>query len=60
MQEEYCGYCFRYCPFCQKEVFFFLLKGDGCRAYLCRNYESHRKEAVYATESQKQTVVNTA
>ena len=46
--QGYCGYCFRYCPVCLKEVFFFILEGENCRAYICRNYQTH-KEASRAT-----------
>jgi hypothetical protein len=42
--EEYTAYTFCYCPVCMKEVMFFLFTGSGINAYLCRYYQTHRKE----------------
>ena len=38
-----CGYRFRFCTVCQKETYHFRLEGEGCVAYVCRNYESHKE-----------------
>ena len=39
--KSFCGYCFRFCKFCNKETFHYLLEGEGCRAYLCLNAVNH-------------------
>ena len=54
MEQSYCGYVFRYCSVCRKECFHFLLKGDGCRVYVCRNYEHHRKATRSITDILKE------
>lgn len=39
----------RWCRICQRMTEHYPLRGDGCVAWLCQNYESHR-EAHNATD----------
>ena len=39
--EKFYGYCVRFCKCCNKETIHFLLTGDGCKAYVCRNFACH-------------------
>jgi hypothetical protein len=51
--EHHCRYCFKFCKICEKETFHFRLEGEGCVVWLCRNYETHKKE-TYARTSVEQ------
>ena len=45
-----CGYTFRFCKVCGKETHHFRLTGEGCVAWLCRNYETHLKEVTRVSD----------
>lgn len=37
------GYdCDRYCPMCEKRTIHYIMQGEGCKAYFCRESDNHR------------------